>query len=247
MSCQAFQPLSGLLSGLLAHCVSPVLVAGIALCATAAQAHDAWIAPTSGPVYPVHSGHKDPAPFPGSKVQAVRVLDSQQNELPASIAAGATGADVTVSGAPAMLLVFFDNGFWVKEPSGSRNVSKLESTSATSGSRPLKWGKTITQWTAWSGMPMGQRIEIVPVGISVAPKAGSKLTVQVLLNGKPLPGVMVENNSNETGPTTDASGFATLTLTSGQQRIAIDHDVPVKNDPKTDKLVLNASLVFVAQ
>ena len=224
-----------------------LIFCALATCATLAQAHDAWIAPVAGPVYPVHYGHKEPGPFPGKKVQAVRILDAQQTELLATVTPGEQGADVAVDGTPAMMLVYFDNGFWVKEAGGSRNVSKLEAPAAISGSRPLKWGKTITQWTAWSGVPMGQRIEIIPVGVSAAPRAGSKMTVKVLLNGKPLAGAMVENNSNETGPKTNAAGLATLTLTSGQQRLAVDHDIPLKNDPKTDKIVLNASLVFLAQ
>ena len=79
------------------------------------------------------------------------------------------------------------------------------------------------------------------------PKAGSKFQVRVLLDGKPVAGVMVENNSNEAGPKTDADGRATLTLVKGINRLAVDYDIPMKDDPDTDKLGLNASLVFMTK
>ena len=111
---------------------------------------------------------------------------------------------------------------------------------------PLKWGKTIVQWQPWMTEPVGQRIEVLPV-TAAEPKAGSKFTVRVLFEGKPLAGVMVENNSNETGPKTDADGRATLVLVPGINRLAVDYDLPLKADPDADTLVLNASLVFMAR
>jgi nickel transport protein len=146
-----------------------------------------------------------------------------------------------------MFLVEFDNGSYSTVDGKTVNVGKREAPSATSSRRPLKWGKTIVVWQSWMTEPVGQRIEVLPVTAAAEPTAGSKFTVRVLFEGKPLAGVMVENNSNETGPKTDADGRATLVLVPGINRLAVDYDLPLKADADADTLALNASLVFMAR
>ena len=104
---------------------------------------------------------------------------------------------------------------------------------------PLKDGVSIT--------PLGQRIEFVPVGLTGLPKAGSQLKLHLLLDGQPLAGQMVENNSNETGPKTDTNGDVTVTVLKGINRFATDHDIMQANMPDAQRLSLTAALVFVAK
>ena len=95
--------------------------------------------------------------------------------------------------------------------------------------------------------PLGQRIEFVPQGITGMPKAGASLRLRLLLNGKPLGGQMVENNSNEQGPKTDADGYVTVTVLKGINRFATDHNITQPNDADGRRLGLTAALVFQAK
>ncbi len=213
---------------------------------TCATAHDAWVAPVDGPIYPVHFGHKAPQDYVAAKVKAVTAFDAARAPLAVEISRDAKGASVKASGKPAMLLVEFDNGFYTKVDGKSVQMSKRDAPAGSTTNHPVKSGKTIVQWAPWMTEPVGQRLEVLPVDTST-PAAGSKFKVRVLLDGKPVAGLMVENNSNETGPKTDAQGLATLTLVKGINRLAVDYDIPMKGDPDTDKLGLNASLVFMTK
>jgi nickel transport protein len=57
---------------------------------------------------------------------------------------------------------------------------------------------------------------------------------------------MVENNSNEQGPKTDADGYVTVMVVKGQNRFATDHDIDQPNDPDAKRLSLTAAFVFIA-
>ena len=224
-----------------------IVALSILVASNSATAHDSWVAPVDGPVFPVHFGHKSPQDYAAAKVKTVTVFDASHALLTAEISRDAKGASVKASGKPAMLLVEFDNGFYTKVDGKSVQLSKRDAPAGSTTNHPMKSGKTILQWASWMTEPVGQRLEVLPVDASAAPKAGSKFQVRVLLDGKPVAGVMVENNSNEAGPKTDADGRATLTLVKGINRLAVDYDIPMKDDPDTDKLGLNASLVFMTK
>ena len=95
--------------------------------------------------------------------------------------------------------------------------------------------------------PLGQRIEFVPQGLTELPKAGASLRLRLLLDGKPLGNQMVENNSNEQDPKTDANGYVTVTVLKGMNRFATDHDIAQPTDANGRRLGLTAALVFVAK
>lgn len=226
---------------------SLVLGCGAFVGSNVTAAHDAWVAPVEGPVFPVHFGHKAPQDYVAEKVKTVTAFDANRLPLTVDVMRDATGASVRANGKPAMLLVEFDNGFYTKVDGKSIQMSKRDAPPGSTTNHPVKSGKTIVQWAPWMAEPMGQRLEVLPLKVSGAPKAGSKFKVRILLDGKPVSGVMVENNSNETGPKTDADGLATLTLVKGINRLSVDYDIPMPGDPETDKLGLNGSLVFMSQ
>jgi nickel transport protein len=231
----------------LAATLTAVLAASTLVAPLIANAHDAWVAPVDGPIFPIHFGHKGPQDYVAAKVKTVTVFDANRATLASEISRDDKGASVKPNGKPAMLLVEFDNGFYTKIDGKSVQMSKRDAPAGSVTNHPVKSGKTIVQWMPWMTEAVGQRLEVVPINASAAPTAGSKFQVRVLLDGKPIAGLMVENNSNETGPKTDAQGLATLTLVKGINRLAVDHDIPMKGDPDTDKLGLNASLVFMAK
>ena len=215
-------------------------------------AHDAWVDPLGGPVYKILYGHKTPEPYPTTKVTSLQVLDALQKPLKFTRTKSKEGLSITPASRPALFVTAFDNGYWVKvgDEKESRNVRKSALPAGTVGgqsSHPMKWSKTMLSWAPWMSKPMGQRIEFVPVGLTALPKPGSSLKLHLLLDGKPLANQMVENNSNETGPKTDANGDVTVAVLPGINRYATDHDIMQANLPDAQRLSLTAALVFVAK
>lgn len=211
-------------------------------------AHDAWVEPTAGPIYRILYGHKIPEPYKPVKVTSVKVFDSNKRLLKFNKIETKEGMSIkTSSGVPAMFALEFDNGYWVTVGGETKNVRKSQMPEGTNPSHPLKFSKTIKSWQSWMKKPVGQRIEFVPVEFSEAPKAGSQLKLQLLLDGKPLSGQMVENNSNEQGPKTDENGHVTVTVLKGKNRFATDHDIKQMNEPDAQRLSLTAALVFMAK
>ena len=211
-----------------------------------ALAHDAWVSPEGGPIYPILYGHKIPEAYDQVKVTSIKVFDAAQKPVAFTRVQTKQGLSVKIStGKPALFALEFDNGYWVKVKGESKNVRKSQMPEGTDPVHPLKFSKTILNWQAWMSKPMGQRIEFVPVN-AAAPKAGTSIKLQLLLDGKPLAGQMVENNSNETGPKTDANGYVTVMVVKGANRFATDHDISQPNDADAQRLSLTAALVFVA-
>lgn len=211
-------------------------------------AHDAWVEPVAGPIYRILYGHKIPEPYDKAKVTSIKVFNAQQLPLKFSKIETKEGLSIKVStGAPVMFALEFDNGYWVKVGNESRNVRKSQMPEGTDPSHPLKFSKTIKTWQSWMKKPIGQRIEFVPVEFTGTPKASSRLKLRLLLDGKPLSGQMVENNSNEQGPKTDADGYVTVTVLKSINRFATDHDINQTNDPDAQRLRLTAALVFIAK
>ncbi|TGE20198.1 DUF4198 domain-containing protein [Hymenobacter elongatus] len=212
-----------------------------------ALAHDAWVDALGGPVYKIFYGHKQPEPYSATKVTSIKVLDTMQKPIKYTKAEIPGGLALTPSTKPALFALEYDNGYWVKVNGESQNVRKSAMPTGTDASHPLKFSKTMLSWASWMAKPLGQRIEFVPVGLRAMPKAGSTMKLHLLLDGKPLAGQMVENNSNEKGPKTDANGDVTVTVLKGINRYATDKDIMQTTDPDAQRLSLTAALVFVAK
>lgn len=210
-------------------------------------AHDAWVEPTEGPVYRILYGHKIPEPYKPVKVTSIKVFDSDKRLLKFSKMETKDGMSIKTNGNVVMFALEFDNGYWVTVGGETKNVRKSKMPEGTNPSHPLKFSKTIKSWQSWMKKPLGQRIEFVPVAFSGAPKAGDQLKLQLLLDGKPLGGQMVENNSNEQGPKTDENGYVMVTILKGVNRFATDYDIKQPNVPDAQRLSLTAALVFVAK
>ncbi|AMR26781.1 hypothetical protein A0257_06425 [Hymenobacter psoromatis] len=228
-----------------------LLAAATALLALPLLAHDAWVDPFGGPVYQVFYGHKIPEAYPAAKVTTLQVLDAQQHFLAYTRQPTAKGLSIKPTGKPAMFVLDFDNGYWTKTPQDqeSRNVRLTTEPAGAGGvgSHPLKFSKTVLSWQPWMFKPVGQRFEFVPEAFTGALQAGQSFKVRLLLDGQPVANAMVENNSNEEGPRTDASGEVTVTLVKGINRLANDLDINQLADPDATRLSLTAALVFVAE
>lgn len=212
------------------------------------SAHDAWIELGRGPIYKVLYGHKVPESYSAVKLSELKVMDVNQKELKYSRIPTKQGVNIKVKeGAPAIFVLTFDNGYWVKVGDKSVNMPLSKMPTGTDPAHPIKYSKTIKNWQPWMMKPLGQKFELVPVASEVTPKVGSQLQLQLLLDGKPLNGQIVENNSNEEGPITDANGMVYVTVVKGINRFANDYNIVQTTDPNAKRLSVTAVLVFEAK
>jgi nickel transport protein len=97
--------------------------------------------------------------------------------------------------------------------------------------------------------PHGLQVEIVPLTDPFALKRGDTLPVRVLLRGKPLAGVRLQENFLSTmadqSPPTDKEGRTDVTLRADQFNvIQLTFEETIKGDPDVDFMRYNASLTF---
>lgn len=233
------------------HCstrtLSLALATGLLMAAPLARAHDAWVE-LAGPKHEIVYGHGSKTEaYATAKVKRVAAFDSAGKSLPASLATTGDRAFVDAKGRAAVLTVDFDNGFWSKVGDDWKNVSKADAPGATESSHSLKFGKTVLAWGPAVTRPLGQRLEIVPVA-DAAPKAGGKLAVTVLFEGKPLAGVKLGKGGHDEGKgvSTDAAGKAVVDVDPGTQMLVVEHRLPYQG-PEADKTTLAANLRFAAR
>lgn len=220
----------------------------LALVAAAAQAHDAWIEPRDGKLL-VLFGHDDKIePVVPAKVKSIMAINSDGTTSPAQLATAGKNQSVAVTGKPVMLTLHYDNGYWTKTTSGSKNAPKNEVPDAISASHVVKLAKTILSWSAAVTKPLGQQLEIVPLA-TTAPAAGGSLTVQVLWEGKPLAGAKVARAEygNEKPIETDADGKASVPVVAGRQMIATSYKKDLTGDTRADSYSVSANLGFEAR
>jgi nickel transport protein len=228
------------------------LSAALAAGALSASAHEAWVEPLPAGGFSVHYGHGDKKdPFDPAKVKDLRAFDAAGQRLAVAPSPQADGMTLAVSGGtPALLTIFFDNGFWSRgaPEAPMRNVPKNENPGATSGSHSLKTGKTVLGWGPAVTQPRGLRLEIVPTA-AAAPRAGGQLPVQVLWDGQPLPGAKLSAEGYEKGKeiVADAMGRASVPVVAGWQMLTAAHELPMPGDPRADRARYSANLFFTAR
>ena len=242
-----------------------VLAATLIFAANAAQAHDIWITidKAGGECRAiVNYGHPDDRP----PALADKIVDFLllQGDKRASLIDGMTetqtGGPITVASkafdcSHALVAVHYDNGFWVKSPSGRYiNASRFSVPDATASTWSVKFAKAVTGPEApWQSV-MGHKLEIVPLADPAAKQPGDSLPVKVLFQGEPLANIAVERTDGVTPIkekdiprfTTGKDGVALVPITSrGLQLLAVDYKVsPSKTPELADSDFYNATLSF---
>lgn len=212
-----------------------------------AQAHDAWI-DTAGPRHAVLYGHGDKIDaYDKAKIKRVQGYDNGGKQVDAKVDASGERAVVTAGKGASMLTLEFDNGFWCKVDDEWKNQPKTQVPGATESSHSLKFGKTVLVWGAGVARPTGMRMEIVPL-VKAAPKSGGTMDVQVLYEGKPLPGAKLYIDAYDEAKTvtTDADGKARVPVRKGSQVIGAGHKIDLAS-PEADKVSFGANLAFTAR
>lgn len=229
-------------------CLAAVLLVGIG----SAAAHTAWLEPVAGVqneyvlLFGGHEGKLES--YAADKLKTVEAWDASGKPVGVTRAVREGAVRVMTSGSPVLLAVHFDNGIWSRGADG-KSVEKPvdQNPGAKEGTRAVKYGKTIANWSPVVARPVGQPFEVVPVGAE-PPRTGQPWPLRVLIDGKPAADVEVSRgeqgqDSVRTGP----DGVANFVPRAGLNKVWAGRRTPVTGEPRYTQLSIEYLLVFTAK
>lgn len=206
------------------------------LCANPVHAHNVWLVPDAQGGYVMQfGGHEGKTEdFDPAKLQRVHAYDLRGREVPSDVKNVQGGIRVKPDAKAALIAVELDNGYFSSaRPEGEMLALPMDKNpGAVRGVHARKFHKTVVQWGAVMQKPLGQMFEVVPQA-GQAPHAGQPLTVQVLLNAKPLAGARLSWGENGAPTLSDAQGMATLIPAAGTNILQAIWREAVQGDAKT--------------
>jgi nickel transport protein len=221
---------------------------GVALCAAVlgappARAHELWLE-RSGGGFALRAGHLggeteavDPA-----TVRAVRCVraGAPVRELAPRAAEGGT---VRVEGRCDAASAFVDHGFFVVTPDGEKHLRKREAPDAVRSWRSRQFAKWVDARAPAAPPPLGDALEILPVTELARARVGDKVTLRVLLEGRPAPGAIVSVGHERLAETSSAGEARIRVRHAGLESVSATLRRPL-GTPDADTEVLEASLSF---
>ncbi len=211
------------------------------------SAHDAWIQKKDNDFYVIYGHGNKLEPYDFSKIKEIRAYDFSGNYRKIAQKNGILSQEIKD---PAMLTMFFDNGYWVQTTDGWKNLTKREALQKNLqivvSERSLKFHKNYIKWTDAFMNPIGMKFEIIPLKNPLIMKSGDVLPIKVLLEGKPIENAAISTGeSHETVTKTDKNGFAEITIKEkGFRLISAFIEQSLENDPDAEKLFLSANITF---
>jgi nickel transport protein len=198
-----------------------------------ASAHATWIAQRSGDWAVVHGeGSATDEAYDPSKVGAAFALDAAGNAVAVEVAPQQKSAILKPAGGASVLGAVFDEGWWTEDSAGEWHNAAPDAFPDFRST-----GKYQTYIVSYIGLtttqrPVGHRLEIVPLADPGKLAMGGKLPVQVLLDGKPLEGVVVTNDVltdwDDNSGLTDPDGKTVLTVANNGLNVAqVYHEVAI--------------------
>lgn len=215
---------------------------------SAARAHTVWLEPGDGAEFLVRfGGHAGVLEnYSPDKLIEVRAVAADGAALAMDRTDGAEGVRLRVRGEPALMALHFDNGYWSKTADGaSVNRPMTEVEQASSGVRAVKYHKSILAWGELAARPLGQPFELVPVS-GERPRPGQPLTLRVLVDGRPAPGIALAFDEEGRETVSDAQGLASLVVKPGVNRIWAGQRIALTDDPRATQHSTEYTLVFDA-
>ena len=225
------------------------LISNMSLPISNASAHGIWVAQRTDQLTIVYGHLAEDGAYETKKVESVVGKTATDEARDVKLNVGEKNVGLVVSDDVAVLTTTFDNGFWIKGPDEKwQNVGKMQVPGGTESHQPLKYNTHILKSVGSGLKPTGAPLEIVPLVDPIALKIGDELPVQVLLNGKPLPGAEVINdylNNAEAKITADAEGKAVLKVTSaGLNVVGVEFTEKTPNNADVDEIFNFATLSY---
>ncbi len=253
-------------------CKAVLSFVSVLVAVSSVSAHDVWITveqdPTGTLRAMVHHGHPGDRKTPDQdKLFEFNLLaegHSRRSLLPGITSASQGGIPVLITEPLAiesgfvLLTARYDNGYWIKTPTGFRNTSKRQMPSAEDSLLSIKFAKSLFQTSEAEsheyGKIIGHRLELVPLGNPFLAKPGEDLQVKVYFDGKPLVDIEVEIGDGITPMEekkiprfkTDNQGIAVIPISKwGPQLLVVDHLLPSTHPDLAERELYNATLSFV--
>lgn len=197
-------------------------------------AHDFWLEPDGGGVVLLYGEPGESEPYRSEMVKSVTgwAAGGARREVKNSFSEGQLRlAGKGVSG----WAVEVDNGYWTKTESGWKNVGRRAEPKALKATWDRHFAKLVSAKSP--DLVAGQPLEIV-----LDRATPDRLEGQVLLRGKPAPGLDLELDHHEAGKT-DAEGKFSLSRSGGGLvLIAARHQEKLEDNPEADLLNLESTL-----
>lgn len=219
----------------------------------AAGAHGAWVAERWGELGVVYGHGAGDDPYDPARVVKAVAIAEDGTETPVALESRDKHAILKPDGEPAAIALTFDNGYWTEKTDGKWvNEPKDKVSDAKAAGHYIK--NSLSLLHAHGKLPAlpKQDLQIVPLDNPVGRKAGDPIRLRVLHDGKPLAGAVVTldyvNQAGLKSEPTDADGEVVVAIRNdGLNVLAVDHSVPLENDPKADEIGYTATLSFVAE
>ena len=224
------------------------ILLGLALtlfAASALYAHDTWVAKEADGLV-VMWGHGKSEPYKPEYVKGAKAYSASGAEIPVTVKPQDTRALLAPAQAPALVMVVFNSGAWVKTPEGYKNVSKREAQNVLQSMKGETHSKNLWQWSDGFSKPLGGKMELVPLKNPLALKVGDTLPFQVLYDGKPFAGATVRAEGVEKDALkTDPNGRAEIAIKkSGLNVVKATRKTDTPHDPDADVLNETANIAF---
>ena len=238
------------------------------LAGSSASAHDLWITTVAdGDQWRavLNFGHPTERELPQlDRILDIRLISSKGTT---SLRRGKfdeqqmSGAPVLVSPrfaappADSLIATQYDNGYWVKTPDGSRNVSTRLFPQAEASLWAVKFSKTLLGPGAYATV-VGHELELMPVEDPFGLRQGQSMHVRVQFHGAPVANTDVELGDglspikDEDTPRyrTDAEGVAQIPVDRrGPYLLTVDYRIPGRDPALAAIDYYNAALAFVLQ
>lgn len=220
------------------------LLACVALLAPAlASAHDLWLE-RSGEGLALRHGHRggELLAIDQGKVKTTRCLEQGATR---DLLAGAAFApkEVRLAGRCGAASASYDGGFWSLTPDGEVNKPKNQVPDAVKAWASRQFAKWVDPASPSAGAALGDELELVAVSDLSKARQGDKVTVRLLLGGKPAPNAVVAIDHKPLAET-DSAGEARIKVRAAAvETISATLRQKVMT-PEADAVVLEASLTF---
>jgi hypothetical protein len=209
-----------------------------------AQGHDLWLE-RAGDGFVLRSGHRgaEAVALDPARVKGIRCASGGAPPRDATGAARPAGGALRVEARCDAISAAVDHGFYVLTPDGERNVPRTQAPDAVRSWRSRQFAKWVDASSAAAATPLGDAFEIVPVTGLAGKRPGARVTVRVLLDGRPVPGAAVAIGHRVLAETSRAGEARIDVRSAGVETISATLRRPL-GAPEAEVEVLEASLTF---
>lgn len=208
-----------------------------------AAGHDLWLEPEGG-AFALRLGHRGGAlqAIDQAKVKAFRCLD--QGATRDLLAGASFGPQVVkVAARCGAASAAYDAGYYSLTPDGEVNRPKSQVPDAVRAWASRQYAKWVDPASPSARAALGDELELVAVSDLAKARQGDKVTVRLLLDGRPAPNATVAIDHQPLGET-DSAGEARIKIrASAVETISATLRRKVAT-PEADAVVLEASLSF---